>query len=117
MAFKFVDEYPANTATGAGGGGGCFTCGASKRPDDILIELGVETDRVVGLDGEFYGAKIPVICGPCAIELGALAGCLSPGENRHLRGELAIALAQNDQMSDDLRNMKALRDAIQKVKV
>ena len=116
MAFKFVDEYPGNTAQGAGTGGGCFTCGAPRRTDERLVDLGVETDRVVGLDGDFYGGKIPVICEVCAVELGNMVGCLDPIRTRHLNGELMIAQQMVDTLQGELDNMKALRAAIDKVK-
>lgn len=116
MAFKFVDEYPANTAQGSGTGGGCFTCGAPRRQDERLIDLGVETDRIVGLDGDFYGGKIPVICEQCAVELGTMVGCLEPIRVRHQAGELMIAQQMVDTLQAELDSMKNLRDAIDRVK-
>jgi hypothetical protein len=96
MAFRLVDEYPPNSARGAGTGGGCFTCGCQKRTTgtqayhptgEYLIDLGVETDKVVGLDGEHYGGTIPVICETCALELAALVGCLTPTQSKRLKTE------------------------------
>jgi hypothetical protein len=116
MAFKFVDEYPANTATGVGTGGGCFTCGAPRRQDERLVDLGAETDRVLGLDGEFYGGKIPVICEQCAVELGTMVGGLDPIQARHLKGELMIAQSQLDGLRAELAGLANLRDAISKVR-
>jgi hypothetical protein len=116
MAFKFVDEYPANTATGVGTGGGCFTCGAPRRQDERLVDLGAETDRVLGLDGEFYGGKIPVICEQCAVELGTMVGGLDPIRARHLNGELMIAQQMVDTLQAELDGMRELRAAISKVR-
>lgn len=73
--FLIVDEYPINAACPRGLVG-CFICGAPRRPEDILVNLGVVTDEIIGLDGDVYGSKVPVMCSVCIEELGTLLGML-----------------------------------------
>lgn len=81
--FLLIDEYPTNAASPRGLHG-CFTCGSPKRPEDILVDLGVNTDEVIGLDEQIHGFKKPIMCGVCITEIATMLGFMEPARAERL---------------------------------
>lgn len=112
--YLIVDEYPINAACPRGLTG-CFICGAPRRPEDILVNLGVVTDEVIGLDGDVYGSKIPVMCSVCIEELGALIGMMPAIKANQLLGANQNMAHQIEQMSEQIMGMEDLRRAAERI--
>jgi hypothetical protein len=112
--FLIVDEYPINAACPRGLSG-CFICGAPRRAEDILVNLGVATDEIIGLDNEVYGSKIPVMCSVCIEELGALIGMLPAIKaDQLLKANLRMS-AQIERMSEELMDLESLKRAAERI--
>lgn len=114
--FLIVDEYPSNSASPRGLLG-CFICGAPKRVEDILVDLGVNVDEVLGLDGEVYGLKKPIMCSQCIEELGSLVGMMSAHRSTQLLNaevQMTARIVELERIAQDYDDLKT---QLAKVKV
>lgn len=114
--YLIVDEYPINAAS-ARGLIGCFICGAPKRPEDILVNLGVATDEIIGLDGDVYGSKIPVMCSVCIEELGMLIGMLPAIKASQLLSANQNMAARLDAQQVEIEQWDRIKGMLAKVDV
>jgi hypothetical protein len=125
MAPFLIDEYPPNAAPGAGTGGGCFTCGAPRRTSgtavrhpggELLVDLGVNTDIVEDAAG-MHGAKRPILCEQCVIEIGGLVGMLPPHRTDRLLADNYAQIQRMMVLEDIAEQYRALKETLARVKV
>jgi hypothetical protein len=125
MAPFLIDEYPVNAAPGAGTGGGCFTCGAPRRTSgtavrhdggELLVDLGVNTDVIEDAAG-MHGAKRPILCEQCIIEIGALVGMLPPERTDRLLSDNMMQIDRLMRLEDIAEEYRALKETLAKVRV
>lgn len=108
MPFMLIAEFPEGTR-----GNACLTCQVQRRPNDRLIDLNVEVDSTVDMNG--YPVMMDthgIICETCVQELASMIGYVPEGygpyhnvvmhvkqleeENSHLRGTITALRAAQD---------------------
>lgn len=87
MAFQLINEYPAYPLSD----GTCFTCRASRRPNERVVDLGRTYDHVEDLDGNVHSMKAAAICESCVLELAHMFGCASQARTEQLVTDLNAA--------------------------
>lgn len=103
MPFMFRDEYPDYPRSD----GVCFTCRASHRPNERLIDLGVNYDEVTDLDGDVHMFKQATICETCVLELATMVGCIAPQKVQELGARLMAAEDERDRLRSKLNQLAA----------
>lgn len=89
MAGQLIDEYPWNAKRN-----GCLHCGSPRRPGEALYQFDQLVDEIIDLDGNTHAGSVAVICETCMVELGTIAGCLTPVQARALQGQVNDLVAR-----------------------
>jgi len=107
---SFIPEYPANAVKH-----GCCRCGASRRPEERLIDLNLITNEIEDLEGNVYGFEVAIICETCIREFAGNIGCAMP----EIAARHADDIATRDEMIQlldlELDALKTFKEAAKKV--
>lgn len=111
MAFTFINEFPPHPLSD----GTCFTCRASRRPHDRVVDLGRTYDHIEDLDGNVHSFKAAAMCESCITELAHMIGCL-PADRTELltleRDQLAVQVAELSNKLDAVQPLIDLANGV-----
>lgn len=96
--------HPEFRGYGSASHGVCYLCRMSRRPDEVVVDLGVELD---GLDpGSLQ------VCSGCVKHLGRLVGMVGPEKAAGLRDQLDKMSGFLDDESERARAAEAALNAL-----
>jgi hypothetical protein len=85
--------HPEFRFYGSASMGVCYLCNMSRRPDDVVVDLGVEIDTPNGMGSLQF-------CSSCVKHLGRLVGMVSDDEADRLRADLALTLSDLGEVAE-----------------